>query len=126
MHGRPGFLFERLAVDVGHLGAVGALEGTGLLADHPLEGTGKGGLGVVADVLGRPVHTLHEPGHSGARAAAGWALERLGGGGGDWVRLDRLYEPDASTAAVHEHAQGQFTTAFDALRPLSLGAAGPT
>jgi xylulokinase len=81
---------------------------------------------ILADVLGRPVHTLHEPGHSGARAAAGWALERLGGGGGDWVRLDRLYEPDASTAAVHEHAQGQFTTAFDALRPLSLGAAGPT
>lgn len=78
---------------------------------------------ILADVLGRPVHTLHEPGHSGARAAAGWALERLGRAPGDWVRLDRRFEPDPSTAAVHDHAQAQFTAAFDALRPLGLGTA---
>ena len=75
----------------------------------------------LADVLQRPIRTLAEPGHSGARAAAGWALEQVGGGGGDWIRLDRSFDPDPATADVHAHAQTQFTAAFDALRPLSLG-----
>jgi xylulokinase len=81
---------------------------------------------VIADVLQRPVRTLHEPGHSGARAAAGWALEQLGATSGDRVRLDGSYEPDPDTAEVHAHAQGQLTAAFDALRPLHLGAPRPT
>lgn len=76
---------------------------------------------VLADVLQRPVRTLREPGHSGARATAGWALERLGQTHGDWVRFDRTYDPDAATADIHAHAQDQFTQAFDALRPLNLG-----
>lgn len=80
---------------------------------------------VIADVLQRPVRTLHEPGHSGARAAAGWALEQLGATDGDWVRLDGSYAPDPATAEVHAHAQGQFTAAFDALRPLGLGSPPP-
>jgi len=80
---------------------------------------------VIADVLQRPVRILHEPGHSGARASAAWALERLGRSHGDWVRIDRTFDPDPGTAGVHAHAQGQFTAAFDALRPLGLGAPSP-
>ncbi|MGN6692644.1 MAG: hypothetical protein ACTHN0_00565, partial [Aquihabitans sp.] len=76
---------------------------------------------VLADVLQRPLHTLQEPGHSGAKASAGWALEQLGHGGGEWVRLDRTYDPDPATAEVHAHAQTQFTASFEALRPLGLG-----
>lgn len=80
---------------------------------------------VLADVLQRPVRTLAEPGHAGARAAAGWALEQRGHGGGDWIRFDRIHEPDPATADVHAHAQSQFTAAFDALRPLGLGSVAP-
>ena len=80
----------------------------------------------IADVLQRPVRTLREPGHSGARAAAGWALECRGRAQGDWVRLDRAFDPDESTAEIHAHAQGQFTAAFEALRPLGLGNPAPT
>ena len=80
---------------------------------------------ILADVLQRPVRTLREPGHSGARAAAGWALARLGRGTGDGMPLDRTFDPDPSTAAVHAHAQAQFTAAFDALRPLGLGVTAP-
>jgi xylulokinase len=77
---------------------------------------------VIADVLQRPVRTVHEPGHSGARAAAVWALGRLGGAAVDEVRLDRAHEPDPATAEVHARAQAQFTATFEALRPLLLGA----
>jgi xylulokinase len=80
----------------------------------------------IADVLQRPVRTLREPGISGARAAAGWALERLGASHGDWVRIERTFEPDPTTADIHAHAQSQFTAAFDALRPLALGSPPPT
>ncbi|WP_426574857.1 FGGY family carbohydrate kinase [Aquihabitans sp. McL0605] len=81
---------------------------------------------ILADVLQRPVRTIVEPDHSGARAAAGWALDQVGVAAGvDWVRLDASFEPDASVAAVHDHAQGQFTAAFDALRPLALGTPPP-
>lgn len=80
---------------------------------------------VLADVLQRPVRTLQEPGHSGARAAAGWALEQLGHGRGHEIRFDRTFEPDPATADVHAHAQAQFTAAFDALRPLGLGTIAP-
>jgi xylulokinase len=76
---------------------------------------------VLADVLQRPVRTLAEPGHSGARAAAGWALDQLQGGSTDRVVLDGTFEPDPATAGVHAHAQGQFTATFEALRPLQLG-----
>ncbi|MCU1371292.1 MAG: Pentulose/hexulose kinase [Ilumatobacteraceae bacterium] len=79
----------------------------------------------IADVLQRPVRTLREPGVSGARAAAGWALERLGGSHGDWVRIERTFDPDPATAGVHAHAQSQFTQAFEALRPLGLGTPPP-
>jgi xylulokinase len=82
---------------------------------------------IVADVLQHPVRTLADPGHAGARAAAGWALGQLAGDGGPaggdaWIRTDGEFHPDASTAEVHAHAQGQFTAAFEALRPLRLGA----
>jgi xylulokinase len=77
---------------------------------------------VLADVLQRPVRTVAEPGHSGARATAGWALDQLQGRTTGRVALAGTFEPDPSTAEVHAHAQGQFTATFDALRPLRLGA----
>ena len=80
---------------------------------------------VLADVLQRPVRTLTEPGHAGARASAGWALAQIGHGGGEWIGFDRAFEPDPTTASVHAHAQSQFTAAFDALRPLGFGAPPP-
>ena len=81
---------------------------------------------VLADVLGRPVRTVAEPGHAGARAVATWAALGADGAGEDdgpglgsqWA--DR-YEPDPSTAAVHDTAHAQFTAAFDGLLPLRLG-----
>ena len=51
-----------------------------------------------------------------------WLLDQLAPGtAADWLRLDAAFEPDASVAEVHDHAQAQFTAAFDALRPLKLG-----
>ena len=85
--------------------------------------------GLVADPGRRPRAPRAHP--AGARSlgrtgvAAGWALEQLGHGGGEWVRLDRSFEPDASTSDVHAHAQAQFTAAFEALRPLRLGTVAP-
>lgn len=88
---------------------------------------------VIADVLGRTVHALAEPEHSGAVAAARWARvqaqgsqpRREGGAGSSLadgaLALGATFEPDPSTADVHEAAQGQFVAAFDALRPLRLG-----
>ncbi|WP_421117917.1 FGGY family carbohydrate kinase [Aquihabitans daechungensis] len=81
---------------------------------------------VLADVLQRPVRTVREPGHSGARATAGWALDQLSGTHGDWVGTDRTYDPHPATAEIHAHAQQQFTATFDALRPLGLGSRPPT
>ena len=82
---------------------------------------------IVADVLQLPVRTVAEPGHSGARAAAGWALDQLAPGvAADWVELDRTHAPDPSVAARHDDAQSQFTAAFEALRPLSLGTPPPS
>jgi xylulokinase len=80
---------------------------------------------VLADVLGRPLHALADPGHSGAVAAARWAVARAvgdpHGDGHDALPLGATYDPDPTTDAVHAHAQQQFVAAFDALRPLGLG-----
>ncbi len=90
---------------------------------------------VLADVLQRPVRTLADPGFAGGRAMATWAAVAVGaldretleravaegdvpGYGSTWGRTHR---PDASTAAVHDAAQTQFTESFAALRPLRLG-----
>lgn len=80
---------------------------------------------VLADVLGRPLHALADPGHSGAVASARWAVARASGephgDGHDALALGATYEPDPATEAVHARAQEQFVAAFDALRPLGLG-----
>jgi len=77
----------------------------------------------IADVLQLPVRVLADAGHSGAIAAAAWALCRSTGTNGDGPPLGTgaTFEPAPATAEVHAHAQGQFVAAFEALRPLSLG-----
>ncbi|MCU1355461.1 MAG: Pentulose/hexulose kinase [Acidimicrobiales bacterium] len=77
---------------------------------------------VLADVLQRPVHTVSEPGHAGARAVASWARGLVDGSGGAHdAELAATFVPDAATAAAHDRGQAEFTAAFDALRPLRLG-----
>ncbi|QXC59583.1 hypothetical protein KSP35_14455 [Aquihabitans sp. G128] len=84
---------------------------------------------VLADVLGRPVHALADPGHAGARAAAAWSAVVSGTGSsvadgapGLGTAWGERYDPDPAAAAVHDAAHAQFVGAFDALRPLRLGA----
>ena len=83
---------------------------------------------VLADVLQRPVRAVDEPGHAGARAMARWAADHVVGGRPDddhaAAAIAASYDPDATTADVHDAAQAQFVAAFEALRPLRLGA-GP-
>jgi hypothetical protein len=38
------------------------------------------------------------------------------------LAVGAVYLPDSSTAAVHAQAHAQFVAAFEALRPLALGA----
>ena len=96
---------------------------------------------ILADVLQRPVHAVADSGHAGARAVAAWARDQASSAGTALVAdggevssadadadadaespISASYEPDATTAAIHDQAQGEFTAAFEALRPLALGA----
>lgn len=84
---------------------------------------------VIADVVARPVRTLAEPGQSGARAAARWAMGCIdptaaGGLAAEGLVPDAVgatYEPNPATAEVHAAIQARFVAAFGALRPLHLG-----
>jgi xylulokinase len=83
---------------------------------------------VLADVLGRPVRTVAEAGHAGARAVAAWAVapsEPVPTGAVDGPspgnRWGPSYEPDHTTDGVHATAHLQFVATFEALRPLGLG-----
>lgn len=81
---------------------------------------------ILADVTGRPVRTVVDAGHAGARAVAAWAAgpgESLvsddgPSAGNRWA--DR-YEPDPGAGEVHKGVQDRFVAAFEALRPLGLG-----
>jgi xylulokinase len=84
---------------------------------------------LLADVLGRPVQALADPGHAGARAVASWALlatvGKVGGGEEEPIGLgshpaDR-YDPDPDTTAIHDATQAHFVAAFEAVRPLRFG-----
>lgn len=88
---------------------------------------------LLADVLGRPVRTVDDPGTAGARAVAAWSADPdaaiappdagvdHGDGPSASSRWAAAFDPDPATAAVHDAAQARFTAAFDALRPLRLG-----
>ncbi len=89
----------------------------------------------IADVLGRSVRTVTDAGHAGARAVAAWAADPdratdEGSQGNDdgpspGLSWDRSFEPDPRHEPVHAAAHLQFVAAFEALRPLGLGAAPP-
>jgi xylulokinase len=77
---------------------------------------------VIADVVGRPVRTLRDPGSAAARAVGFVALRRAGATD---VPLDALvdtvarFEPDPGTAGRYSEMQVQFEAAFEATRPIS-------
>jgi sugar (pentulose or hexulose) kinase len=84
---------------------------------------------IVADVLARPVRTVADAGHAGARAVAAWGADPTGSaateparGPSTGNRWGERYDPDAGTDAVHRAAHRRFVAAFDALRPLGFGA----
>ncbi|MCU0267958.1 MAG: FGGY family carbohydrate kinase [Acidimicrobiales bacterium] len=77
---------------------------------------------ILADVLDRPVTTLHEPDQANARAVGLWALRGAGVlGTEDLVELIRTgpaYDPDPAARGVYAAMHEQYLAAFDALRPL--------
>lgn len=90
----------------------------------------------IADVLGRSVRTVTDAGHAGARAVAAWAAGAEGAadrgshgreddGPSPGITWGRSFEPDPRHEPVHAAAHLQFVAAFEALRPLGLGATPP-
>lgn len=93
---------------------------------------------LLADVLARPVRTLADPGHAGARAVATWVAQFVHGAAGhdasaspdgadhEWPglgsRVAARHEPDPDDVGVHDAAHAELRAVFDALRPLRLGA----
>lgn len=81
---------------------------------------------IVADVLARPVRTVADAGHAGARAVAAWAADPtaapdLGGGPSTGNRWGDRHDPDPGTAEVHATSHERFVAAFEALQPLGFG-----
>jgi xylulokinase len=77
---------------------------------------------ILADVVDRPVRTLHAPDLAGARAAALLAHCRAGtlteDDLADLVTVDAEFEPDTAHREIHAAVQEQFAAAFSSLRPL--------
>jgi xylulokinase len=77
---------------------------------------------ILADVVDRPVRTLHEPDLAGARAAALLAHHRAGTlTEADLARLvttDADYDPNPARRETHAALHEQFVAAFSALQPL--------
>jgi xylulokinase len=77
---------------------------------------------VLADILDRPVRTLHAPDLAGARAAALLAHHRAGVLTEDdlarLVTIDADFEPNGVHRAIHDAMQEQFVAVFSSLQPL--------
>lgn len=77
---------------------------------------------ILADVLDRPVRTLHAPDLAGARAAALLAHQRAGMLTEDdlarLVTVDAEFEPNAAHREIHDAMHEQFVAVFSLLRPL--------
>ena len=77
---------------------------------------------IMADVMGRPVHQLHDSAHTVGVGAALLAFERLGMIGFDdiatAVRTRRVFEPDPSTADTYDLLAEQLVKAFGRTRPI--------
>lgn len=77
---------------------------------------------ILADVVDRPVSTLHAPDLAGARAAALLAHHRAGTLTEDdlarLVTIDAAFEPDAAHHEIHTRVHEQFVAAFSSLQPL--------
>jgi xylulokinase len=77
---------------------------------------------ILADILDRPVRTLHAPDLAGARAAALLAHYRTGVLTEDdlarLVTIDAEFEPNGVHREIHDAMHEQFVAVFSSLRPL--------
>lgn len=77
---------------------------------------------IMADVLGVPIHQLHEPRHANTLGTALLGLERLGTIGHDDVvqipRVRAVFEPDAARIGRYDELAANFDEAFRRTRPL--------
>lgn len=79
--------------------------------------------GVMADVLGRPVHQLADAGYANSIGTAIFGFDRLGIASAteltDRLRINAVYEPDPANRALYDDLGGIFADSFKRLRPLS-------
>jgi xylulokinase len=79
--------------------------------------------GVMADVLGRPVHQLADAGFANSIGTAIFGFDRLGIASAsdltDRPRINAVYEPDPANRALYDDLAGIFADSFKRIRPLS-------
>jgi xylulokinase len=99
-----------------------------------IRGVGGGFIGprwtqIIADILGRPIASIHRPQDAAAVGAAACALVGIGAQPDlrfvrDRVRVERLFEPDPARQVLHDDGYERFQRLYDALAPLARGPAG--
>jgi xylulokinase len=79
--------------------------------------------GVMADVLGRPVHQLADAGFANSIGTAIFGFDRLGIAAASELTgrlgINAVYEPDPSMRALYDDLAGIFADTFKRTRPLS-------
>ena len=94
-----------------------------------IRGVGGGFIGprwtqIIADVLGRPIASIHRPQDAAAVGAAACALVGIGAQADlrfvrDRVRVERTFAPDPARRAIHDDGYGRFRALYQALAPLA-------
>jgi xylulokinase len=133
-HGRAHLvraLMEGVAYQMRWALEYGAAFGVPIGAIH---GVGGGFIGtswtqIIADVLGRPIHSIARPQDAAAVGAAACALVGIGAQPDvrfvrDCVSVERTFEPDARRRAGYDAGFARFRRLYDALAPLYEDAAG--
>ena len=79
--------------------------------------------GIMADVLGKPVHQLADAGFANSIGTAVFGFDRLGIASAaelsDHLRIKAVYEPDRSRRARYDDLAATFAETFKRARPLS-------